>query len=423
MQKALFPGYTVGPDAYDDIVNICSAYGKKAAIIGGRKALAAAEPQIRKAVEGSGIEIIGTFWYGGEASRENMDMLRPQVADADMIFAVGGGKAIDTCKVLAHETNRPFFTFPTIASTCASCTSLGIVYHPDGSLREYSFSKIPPNHIFINTEIIANAPARYLWAGMGDTMAKHYECTISSRNDVPAHSDAMGIALSSMCAAPILRWGKQAMADCEAHKVTPELTEIIEAIIISTGYVSNFVQVDYTTGMAHAMYNGFTILPTTEEYHHLHGEVVSYGILVMLTADKQYAERDRLLVFNRSIGLPTHLADIHARPEDLPAVTEKALAGIDVRVWPYPVAQQMLIDAVMELERVGWPGKADRFRQKKSEKPPEQAVLIDRCSGGHPFIWGEKQQTEGSGMGDPPCPPQEKAPSGAITQIPASPAR
>ena len=50
MQKALFPGYTVGPDAYEDIVNICSAYGKKAAIIGGRKALAAAEPQIRKAV-------------------------------------------------------------------------------------------------------------------------------------------------------------------------------------------------------------------------------------------------------------------------------------------------------------------------------------------------------------------------------------
>ena len=63
MQKALFPGYTVGPDAYDDIVNVCPAYGKKAAIIGGKKALAAAESLIRKAVEGSGIEITGTFWY------------------------------------------------------------------------------------------------------------------------------------------------------------------------------------------------------------------------------------------------------------------------------------------------------------------------------------------------------------------------
>ena len=29
----------------------------------------------------------------------------------------GGGKAIDTCKVLAHSTNRPFFTFPTIQKT------------------------------------------------------------------------------------------------------------------------------------------------------------------------------------------------------------------------------------------------------------------------------------------------------------------
>ena len=143
-----------------------------------------------------------------------------------LAFSVGG-KAIDTCKVLAHSTNRPFFTFPTIASTCASCTSLGIVYHPDGSLREYSFSKIPLNHIFINTQIIAEAPDIYLWAGMGDTMAKHYECTISSRNDIPAHSEAMGIALSSMCAVPIMRWGEKALADCKANQVSDELTEVI----------------------------------------------------------------------------------------------------------------------------------------------------------------------------------------------------
>ena len=277
-------------------------------------------------------------------------MLRPQIEQADMIFAVGGGKAIDTCKVLAQETHRPFFTFPTIASTCASCTSLGIVYHPDGSLREYSFSKIPPNHIFINTQVIADAPDIYLWAGMGDTMAKHYECTISSRGHVPAHSDAMGIALSSMCAVPILRWGRQALADCRAHTVTRELTEVILGIIISTGLVSNFVQVDYTTGLAHAVYNGFTVLPSTEANHHLHGEVVAYGILVMLTVDGQFEERDKLYDFSRSIGLPTCLADVHATPEDLAAVTAKALAGIDVRVFPYTVTAEMIVKGIMDLE-------------------------------------------------------------------------
>lgn len=154
--------------------------------------------------------------------RKNQDTVYAGIFGGRRFFSAhaGGGKAIDTCKVLAHSTNRPFFTFPTIASTCASCTSLGIVYHPDGSLREYSFSKIPPNYIFINTQIIAEAPDIYLWAGMGDTMAKHYECTISSRNDIPAHSDAMGIALSSMCAVPIMRWGEKALADCKAQEKT-----------------------------------------------------------------------------------------------------------------------------------------------------------------------------------------------------------
>ena len=350
MQETLFAGYTIGQDAYTNIPAVCAPYGKKAAIIGGKRALAAAEEKIRKAVEGSDIEITGTFWYGGESSVENIEMLMPQVADADMIFAVGGGKAIDTCKVLAHQTGRPFFTFPTIASTCASCTSLGILYHPDGSLREYSFSKVPPTHIFIDPQIIADAPVKYLWAGMGDTMAKHFECTISSRGDVPAHSDAMGIALSTMCAEPILRWGQQAMEDCKAHRVTNELTEVILGIIVSTGLVSNFVQVDYTTGLAHAIYNGFTILPSTEENHHLHGEVVSYGILAMLTIDKQFEERDKVMCFNRSIGLPTKLSDIHAKPEDLPAVAEKALKGIDVRKWPYEVTVDMIVNGIQELE-------------------------------------------------------------------------
>lgn len=350
MEKSLFPGYSIGTDAYDDIRNVCPRYGKKVAIIGGKRALEAAQDKILKAMEGTDLDVIGVFWYGGEASYENMDMLRPQVADADMIFAVGGGKAIDTCKVLAHQTQRPFFTFPTIASTCAACTSLGIVYHPDGSLNEYSFSKIPPNHIFIDTQIIANAPDVYLWAGMGDTMAKHFECTASSRGHVAPHTDAMGIALSPMCAAPIMRWGQQALEDCRANRVTMELTEVILGIIVSTGFVSNFVRVDFTTGMAHAVYNGFTMIHNVEQHGHLHGEVVSYGILVMLTVDKQFEARDNLFAFSKSIGLPTKLADIHAVPADLPTVAKKALAGIDLRVWPYPVDEQMIIDGIMELE-------------------------------------------------------------------------
>lgn len=350
MKKTLAPGYTIGTDAYNDIANVCLPYGKKIAIIGGKKALEAAKNKILDAIKNTELTVTSCLWYGGESSLENVEMLIPQVVDADMIFAVGGGKAIDTCKVLSQRTNRPFFTFPTIASTCAACTSLGIIYNPDGSLREYSFSKIPPNHIFIDTQIIANAPELYLWAGMGDTMAKYYECTVSSRGDIPEHSDAMGIALSSMCAVPIVRFGEKALNDCKNNTVTDELTEVILGIIISTGFVSNFVQVDYTTGLAHAIYNGFTVLPSTEKNHHLHGEVVSYGILVLLTIDKQYDELNKLYKFYKSIGLPTKISDLHAEVDDTDKVATKALLGMDVRKYPYEVTHEMIIQGIKELE-------------------------------------------------------------------------
>ena len=42
-----------------------------------------------------------------------------------------------------------------------------------GMPSEWTFSKIPPKHIFIDTQIIADAPDKYLWAGIGDTMSKH----------------------------------------------------------------------------------------------------------------------------------------------------------------------------------------------------------------------------------------------------------
>ena len=52
MENRFLPSYTIGPDAYDEIPAVCRKFGKTAVIIGGNKARNAAEPLIRKAVEG-----------------------------------------------------------------------------------------------------------------------------------------------------------------------------------------------------------------------------------------------------------------------------------------------------------------------------------------------------------------------------------
>jgi len=115
------PSFTIGPDAYDDIKKYAGFVGEKVAIIGGETALEKALPRLKPAIQAAGLSITTIEWYGGEASYSNIDRLvaLDQVQAADMIFAVGGGRAIDTGKTVSAKLEKPIFTFPTIASNCA----------------------------------------------------------------------------------------------------------------------------------------------------------------------------------------------------------------------------------------------------------------------------------------------------------------
>lgn len=138
------PSYSVGTDVYKLVGSICAGYGHKAVAIGGHKAMAAVKDKLCKAIIDSDIEISDFIWYGGEASYENVENLMSleTVRNADMLFAIGGGKATDTVKTLADMTGKPVFTFPTIASNCSSCTSVSIMYKNNGIFL---------NHIFLPT--------------------------------------------------------------------------------------------------------------------------------------------------------------------------------------------------------------------------------------------------------------------------------
>ena len=129
------PGYSVGEKVYDSIGNICSPYGSKILVIGGEKGMAAAREKLIHAVQASHMQILDFVVYGTDCTYENVERLKKMEVfeEADMVFAVGGGKALDTCKCLCIENDKPVFTFPTIASNCASCTSVSIMYHSDGT--------------------------------------------------------------------------------------------------------------------------------------------------------------------------------------------------------------------------------------------------------------------------------------------------
>ncbi|MEA5084838.1 MAG: iron-containing alcohol dehydrogenase family protein [Lachnospiraceae bacterium] len=349
--EQFFPNYTVGTNAFERVPEICGTYGKKAIAIGGKRALAAAKPIVEEALKNSEIEIIQYAWYGGEASFENAETIMnlDKFKEAEMIFAFGGGKALDTCKYVACLTQKPIFTFPTIAGTCAAASSEAIMYYPSGVMRETYGTGKPALHIFINTQVIANAPKTYLWTGIGDTMSKHFETSLASRGKELKHGEALGVEMAKMCYKPLIKYGHKALEDCEKHVASFELEQICLCVIVTTGLVSGLINVTLNSSIAHSLFYGMTVLPQIEK-NHLHGEVVSYGVLLLLIYDNQMEQLTELYPFYKSIGLPTKLEDIEVKYSELDKVMDKCLDVEDIHNTPYIVTKEKLLEAISFLE-------------------------------------------------------------------------
>ena len=354
----LIPSYSIGCDIYDKINDYCPIYGSKVAIIGGQKALAAARKKLDAALSKDHLQVTDYICYGTECTRETAARLEAleAVQSADMIFAVGGGKAVDTCKLVSIDLHKPYFSFPTIASNCAASSSLSIVYHEDGSFAEFVHFLESAKHVFIDTEIIAAAPKEYLWAGIGDTYAKYYEVSISAKGEKLEHFKAMGVNMSRMCMETLLDHGEEALKANIAGKPSYALDQAALAIIITTGWVSMLVArdhtMDYNGGVAHAFYYGMCNLPGFDgPDNHLHGVVVGFGVLIALLIDGQEEECQRLIEFNKRVGLPTSLKDIDVSLDQVAQCAPSMTKDEDLEHYPYRVTAQMIIDAAARLEK------------------------------------------------------------------------
>lgn len=352
--SVFLPSYSIGNDCYKEIPYVTRRYGKKAVVIGGETAISKAKESILEGINKSDIEILDFIWYGGNASYENVQALlnNTTVKNAELIFAVGGGRAIDTCKVVADKLDKPVFSFPTIASNCAACTSISVMYNDDDTFKDYYYPSEPAIHTFINTKIIAEAPETFLWAGIGDALSKESEVLLAAREKELLHTPLLGVQLSRACDEPLLKFSSKALDDCKNNVSSYELEQVVLDIIISTGLVSNLTcdskEYYYNSSLAHCVYYGSTVVPECAK--HLHGEIVSFGVLCLLTYDKQFEKRDRIYEFNKSIGLPTCLEDIEIKREDVVKMVQK-MKGI--KEWycaPYKITEEDFIKAIIDTD-------------------------------------------------------------------------
>lgn len=350
------PSYSIGTDAYYDIPSVTRFFGKTAVVIGGRTAMKKSKDAILKGVENSDTKITDFIWYGGEATYGNVDMLTANsaVKSADMIFAVGGGRAIDTVKCVADKLDKPLFTFPTVASNCAPVTAIAVFYNDDGTFCDYYYPKLA-NHCFINTAVISDSPEQLLWAGIGDALSKECEVEFASRNADLTHTTLMGRQLCRVCTEPLLKYGKSALGDIRTHTPSFALEQVTLDIIVSTGIVSNMMTTKddyyYNSTLAHCIYYGATM--TKNGHKHLHGEIVSLGVLCLLEYDKQTQTLERIMKFNHSIGLPVCFDDVEISESEFDIMADKFTKSTEWAHMPQGVTKDDFIAAMKNLNARG----------------------------------------------------------------------
>lgn len=352
---SIFPGrYVQGAGALDLL-------GEEAARLG-RKPLALVDKSVAALVSGALHAKDGAPFdqqeFGGECSEPEIARLEAiaKRQGSDLVIGIGGGKALDTAKALAHALGAPVIIVPTLASTDAPCSALSVIYTPEGAFHRYLFLPQNPQVVLVDSALIARAPARFLVAGMGDALSTWFEaedCRIKGAGNMTGRpGNATAYALARLCYDTLLEYGEQALRACERQVVTPALERIIEAntLLSGLGFESGGLSA------AHAIHNGLTRLHGTHSYWH--GEKVAIGTQALaILGGRPPALIEEIYDFSARIGLPTTLAGIgleDASDAELLQAAEAACApGETIHNAPYPVSPQAVLAALRAGDAIG----------------------------------------------------------------------
>lgn len=331
--------------------------GRHALIVGGKTALSVAGDDFFSSLTNSDISYV-IKEFQGYPTYNNIDeiSLLAEEAKADVIIGIGGGRVLDTIKAVGEKTNLPVVTVPTIAATCAAWSALTVIYDETGKAIGYSLLETSPKLILADTKIIAEAPVRYLNAGVADTIVKWYEFAPYIEKDYNDFSLRVGLNTSKLALEILERSAFSASQDSENKKVTEALTEVVDSIIVLAGLVGSINAGNYRAALAHAVHNSLTELPETHES--LHGEKVIFGLIVQfILEDKPQEEIYKLITFLNELNLPVTLSQLGIK-DNVDNNIAKIANGVDISEealdkLTFKVNSKLIEEAIIKANHLG----------------------------------------------------------------------
>ncbi|MCG8708954.1 oxidoreductase [Brenneria sp. 4F2] len=292
--------------------------------------------------------------FGAHCSEGEVARLVAQAGeDCQVVIGIGGGAVLDTAKVVAREVGAPLVAIPTIAATCAAWTPLSVWYTDEGQALRFEIFRDANHLVLVEPRIILAAPVEYLLAGVGDTLAKWYEAVVlSPEPETLPLTVRLGLQTARDIRDVLLQKSASALAAASKGTLTQDFLDVIDAIIAGGGMVGGLGERYTRVAAAHAVHNGLTVLPQTEDF--LHGTKVAYGILVQSALQGDIDTLRQLQAAFKAFGLPTSLAELNVDINDgaaIAAVIERTLQPNEsIHYLPLKLDKSVLLAALKTVE-------------------------------------------------------------------------
>ncbi len=326
--------------------------GRRPLILGDELVLSIVRPTLEDRLAAEGL-FPSFVLFGGECNLAEISRLETVARreGLDFIVGTGGGKVIDTSRVVAENLRLPLVTLPTSAATCSGASSVSVIY--EKGVRQATVTGKSAELVLVDSSILAAAPFRLLAAGMGDALAKWYEGKpgFDRMKDKDSATRA-AMTLSTQVKETILELGIKAKGYVETHENSSAVETIVENNILLTAIIGGLGGSKFRIAIPHALLYGMTVLP--QVHQNLHGEMVAYGIVVQLCLEENEEELKCLLPFFSRLGLPLTLKELGlANVEDSlfwEGLKRTCAPGSGVQNMPFPVDEKKLYQGMLEAD-------------------------------------------------------------------------
>lgn len=232
--------YVQGPHVLAEISRYATPLGHKFFVILSASGEKRVGQMIRTSFINADQEVVFAI-FNQECCRSEINRLLALYQDSgcDCVIGVGGGKIIDTAKVVAKESSSPIIIAPTIAATDAPCSAAAIIYTEEGVVSGFSSMICNPHLVLVDSAIVVKAGSRLLVSGMGDALATYFEAQAvwdaGKDNVVGGTPTITSLALAKLCYDTLLAEGYKAKCAVSCGCLTPAVEKIIEANTLLSG--------------------------------------------------------------------------------------------------------------------------------------------------------------------------------------------